>query len=189
MRVIGGTLKGRKIKGYEMEGTRATMDRVKESLFAMIQEHIEGSICLDLFAGTGSLGIEALSNGAKECYFVDSNMVAVRTIRDNLKTFDLLNQSQIFRDDSFHFLKKNDQKFDLVFLDPPYHSGFYEKAVSLLISNNLLAQNALLILESDQDIVLFESCLQMYKNRKYGDKYIRIYQYNLCTKSDKTLQN
>ncbi len=188
MRVISGTLKGRKIKGYTIEGTRATMDRIKESLFAMLQDSLMDTICLDLFAGTGSLGIEALSNGARECYFVDSNPLAVRTIKNNLKDFGILERSQVFHEDSFQFLKKNHQKFDLIFLDPPYHAGIYEKIIQTILDQDCLNQNALLIIESDKEVILEDACLQMYKNKKYGDKYIRIYQYIPRTKSDKTLQ-
>ena len=80
MRVISGKYKGKKLDGFNIEGTRPTMDRVKESMFALIQNEIKDAICLDLFAGSGSLGIEALSNGAKKCYFVDKNQIAIETI-------------------------------------------------------------------------------------------------------------
>ena len=84
MKVISGFLRGREIKGYTIDGTRPTMDRVKESMFAIVQDYIKDSVCLDLFAGTGNLGIEAISNGAKKVYFNDRNKVAVKMIKDNL---------------------------------------------------------------------------------------------------------
>ena len=85
MRVISGSLRGREIKGYTIDGTRPTMDRVKESMFAIIQDYIKDSICLDLFSGTGNLGIEAISNGAKKVYFNDKNKVATKIIKENIE--------------------------------------------------------------------------------------------------------
>ena len=87
MKIISGTLKGRKINGYDIEGTRPTMDRVKESLFGMIQEYVKESLCLDLFAGSGNLGLEAISNGAKMCYFNDKNIKCIKTIQKNIVDF------------------------------------------------------------------------------------------------------
>ena len=86
MRVISGTLKGKNIKGYNISGTRPTMDRVKESVFSTIQDSIKNSVVLDLFAGSGQLGIEAISNGSKLCYFIDNNKEAINTIKKNLKS-------------------------------------------------------------------------------------------------------
>jgi len=88
MRVISGKYKGKKLKGYDVDGTRPTMDRVKESLFGSIQNYIIDSKCLDLFCGSGALGIEALSNGAKECYFNDKNPGMIKILKENLKNID-----------------------------------------------------------------------------------------------------
>lgn len=84
MKIISGKYKGRNIIGYDIEGTRPTMDRVKESLFAMIQNYIKDSNCLDLFSGSGNLGLEALSEGAKSCTFIDENKIAIKTIKNNI---------------------------------------------------------------------------------------------------------
>ena len=89
MRVISGIHKKMNLEGYNVEGIRPTMDKVKESIFAMINPYIDNSICLDLFAGTGSLGIEALSNGASSCTFIDNNKIAIKTIKDNLARLDI----------------------------------------------------------------------------------------------------
>ena len=88
MRIISGKYKGKKLKGFNIEGTRPTMDRVKESLFGMIQTYIPGSIVLDLFAGSGALGLEAISNGAKKCYLIDNNQIAIQTIKENSRNID-----------------------------------------------------------------------------------------------------
>ena len=89
MRVISGVLKGRNVKGYDIDGTRPTMDRVKESMFATIQNNLKDSVCLDLFCGSGNLGIEAISNGSKLCYFVDNNIKAIKVVEENLKTLNI----------------------------------------------------------------------------------------------------
>ena len=95
MKVISGILKGRNIKGYDIVGTRPTMDRVKESLFAMIQEDIRDSVVLDLFAGSGSLGIEAISNGAEYSYFVDNNIEVIKVLNENINNFNIKNNTKV----------------------------------------------------------------------------------------------
>ena len=89
MRIISGKLKGRIINNYDINGTRPTMDRVKESIFSSIQNYVKDSIFLDLFAGTGNIGIEALSNGSKKVYFIDNNIKAIKAIKDNVKNFEI----------------------------------------------------------------------------------------------------
>jgi len=168
MRVISGKYKGRKLN-YEILGTRPTMDRVKESLFAIIQDYIKESVVLDLFAGSGSLGIEALSNGASKCYFVDYNIKAINVIKENTKG---INNCVIINEDYIRFLNKIDVKFDIVFLDPPYHENMIEKAIDLLLSNNLLNDNALIICEYEKE---FNCTLAVFKEKKYGNKIITIY--------------
>ena len=101
MRVISGKYKGRILEGFDIKGTRPTMDRVKESMFASIQLYLKDSICLDLFAGSGSLGIEALSNGAKKCYFVDNNKIAIEKIKKNTLGID---NKEIIQKDCFKAL-------------------------------------------------------------------------------------
>lgn len=103
MRVISGKYKGKKLDGFNIDGTRPTMDRVKESLFASINSYIENSVCLDLFAGSGSLGIEALSNGAKKCYFVDNSKEILKILEKNLTGID---NSILIKDNYVNALKK-----------------------------------------------------------------------------------
>ena len=123
MRVISGSLKGRNIKGFNIEGTRPTMDRVKMSIFGSIQNYIKDSLVLDLFAGSGNLGIEAISNGCKYCYFIDNNKICIKCINENLTNFNITNKGKTILTDyskALNLFKKNNIKFDIIFIDPPY---------------------------------------------------------------------
>ena len=115
MKIISGKYKGRNIVGYDINGTRPTMDRVKESLFAMIQNYIDNSNCLDLFAGSGNLGLEALSNGASSCTFIDNNKIAIKTIKDNLARLDIKEYNLYLTDFKLFNALFNLTKFLLVF--------------------------------------------------------------------------
>lgn len=175
MKIISGKYKGRNVLGYDIVGTRPTMDRVKESLFAMIQNYIDDSICLDLFAGSGNLGLEALSEGASSCTFVDNNKIAVKTIKDNLTMLDIEN-CNIYLKDFKIFLKETKDNYDLIFIDPPYKTNFIKDALILIEKYNLLTNNGLIVLESDSKSKLDynNSYYKIFKERKYGDKYILI---------------
>lgn len=179
MRVISGKYKGSKIEGFKIEGTRPTMDRVKESMFAMIQTHMKGSIVLDLFAGSGNLGIEALSNGALKVYFVDQNKIATKTMEQNIKKLKAEEQCHILQADYQEALKqfsKLNIKFDLVLLDPPYQAHFINTVLKQLISLQLLKDNALIVCEYEQEEVWNEG-LKCVKEKKYGTKFVKIYQF------------
>lgn len=174
LRIISGKYKGKLLKGFEINGTRPTMDRVKESLFAMIQLEIKGSNCLDLFAGSGSLGVEALSNGAESCLFVDQNEIAIQTIKENTKGMD---QVSILKSDAFQIHNKTSKKFDLVFLDPPYHLHLIGSSLQYLSERDLLNSGAIIICESEKELYK-NSKFESIKERKYGDKKIEILKYN-----------
>lgn len=170
LRVISGKYKGKQLKGFDIEGTRPTMDRVKESLFALIQKEVKQSICLDLFAGSGSLGIEALSNGADSCFFVEKNKQAFQVLKSNTKEIE---GATILECDAFQIHKKTKQKFNLVFLDPPYHELLINKALSYLLEHHLLEQEAIIVCESEEEIVE-NSSFKVLKEKKYGKKHIKI---------------
>ena len=176
MKVISGILKGRNIKGYDIEGTRPTMDRVKESLFAMIQDDIRDSIVLDLFAGSGALGLESLSRGASSCYFVDTNLKAYKTIKDNIKSLKISEHTEVFLQDYKTFLNNNkDKKFGVVFLDPPYKmKNIYDEVVDFMLENDMLTKDAVIVKESD---VHFEEDerFRKYKKYKYGIIHVSVY--------------
>ena len=176
MRVVSGKYKGRVLKGYTLKGTRPTMDRVKESLFASIQDKIAESVCLDLFAGSGNLGIESLSMGSKEVIFVDKEYMAFKTINSNLDMLDSNINTTVLNMDYLKALEKlYPKKFDIIFLDPPYKSFYIEKALNKISDLNMLNTLGIVVLESDSlDKLNYGSYYEEVKTKKYGDKYIRI---------------
>lgn len=173
MRIISGKYKGREIKGYNIEGTRPTMDRVKESLFASIQNYVKGSICLDLFAGSGGLGIEALSEGAQSCYFVDNNKIVIDALKKNLTSLKVEEDYFLIKKDYVEALKTFDMKFDIIFLDPPYHLNMMNNAIYLIIKNNLLNDGGIIVCEYEEGTVNCD--LQILKEKRYGSKNVTIF--------------
>ena len=174
MKVISGLLKGRNIKGFDIDGTRPTMDRVKESLFSIIQSYIDDAIVLDLFAGSGNLGIEAISNGCKKCYFVDKNKIACNVIKENISNFKIDNGT-VINDDYMNALNNlKDIKFDLVFLDPPYKYDYIDKAIDFIIKNDMINDKGLIICEYENEINK-DYNLSIFKEKKYGSKKVVIF--------------
>lgn len=172
MRVISGKYKGRQIKGFDIDGTRPTMDRVKESLFGSIQTKVKDSICLDLFAGSGSLGIEALSNGAKYCYFVDNNNEMVKILRKNLD--GIVNYEVIVKNYQLALKQLKDIKFDIIFLDPPYKLNLINDAIEKILEYDMLNKNGIIVCEYENEII--ECSLELIMEKKYGSKKIKIYE-------------
>ena len=174
MRVISGKYKGKKLIGFDIDGTRPTMDRVKESLFGIIQDYIKGSTVLDLFAGSGSLGIEALSNGADSCYFFDNNMELVNIIKKN--TIDM-NGVHIMKSDyknALEMLKNSNIKFDIIFLDPPYKLNLINDCLDKIYNYNLLNDNGIIVCEYEDENINTDK-FDLIKEKKYGSKNIKIY--------------
>ena len=178
MKIISGTLKGREVKGFNLEGTRPTMDRVKESLFAMIQNKVRDSIVLDLFSGSGNLGIEAISNGSKQCYFNDINKECVKVINENIKKFKIEDNSILINkswEDALKYLESLGIKLDLIFLDPPYKMECLNEVITKILEYNLLEDNGLIICEISNNYLKNWDALEEIKNKKYGDKLVIIY--------------
>ena len=173
MRIISGKYKRKQLKGFNIVGTRPTMDRVKESMFAMIQNQITNSICLDLFAGSGALGIEAISMGAKECYFVDNNKEAIKVINDNLK--GIKEKTFVLNKDyktTLKYFKTKQITFDLIILDPPYQTQDILSIIKQIDKYNLLKEDGLIIVETTLELIDYYPCV---KTKKIGDKLIKIY--------------
>lgn len=148
MRVITGTARGRRLKMPGGGATRPAMDRVKASLFSILGHRIVGCSFLDLFAGSGSLGIEALSRGADIAIFVDASFQCVKTIKENLSLTKLQDQGKVYRADCLKFLRDNhDTHFDIVCIDPPYSKGLIEPVLDILPSSGAFTSETLFIIE------------------------------------------
>ena len=175
MKIISGKYKGRNIEGHNLDGTRPTMERVKESLFAIIQNYLDRAVVLDLFSGSGNLGIEALSEGASFAYLADYNKKASDTIKRNLNTIGIKDAEVINLDykKALNYLK--DKKIDLIFLDPPYKTDFIEQSIKLIDQYNILSDEGLIICENDSlDKIVYPDNYEVVKDRKYGDKWVVI---------------
>ena len=175
MKIISGKYKGRNLYGFDIEGTRPTMDRVKESLFAMLQNNIPESIVLDLFSGSGNLGLEALSEGASIAYLVDCNPKAIQTIKKNIETIGIGNTKVYGMDykKALKALQEEQVTFDLIFLDPPYKTDYIEESIKRISEYQLLNEEGLIICESDNlNKIIYPKIYQAVKEKKYGDKYI-----------------
>ena len=169
MRVITGTARGRKLGQLQGMDTRPTTDQVKESIFNIIQFDIEGRRVLDLFAGTGQLGIEALSRGAAECVFIDRRPDAVRLIQENLALCKLAGRARVRQGDALPYLRSG-EKFDLVFLDPPYASGLLEQALTDIAAFDICRQHGIIVAESAAETVLpaLPPPYRLYREYRYG---------------------
>lgn len=151
MRIISGQARGTVLYTLDGDSTRPTLDRVKESLFNIIQSKIREAVVLDLFAGSGALGIESLSRGAKKVILCDKSKQAINIIKKNLEKTKLTTNAIIINDDYKNAIKETKDKFDIIFIDPPYMENIAVKAVENIIENNLLTDEGLIILETDDE--------------------------------------
>lgn len=189
LRVISGKAKGRKLKVPAGWNIRPTPDRVKESLFNILMGIIEGARFLDLFAGTGNVGIEALSRGAAGAVFVENNSRHVKVIEENLAITGLGERARVIKSGVEPALKKlaaENLKFDIVFMDPPYHTDLAEKALLLLAESDLVGENGLVIVESSslKDMPERVGDLFISRREKYGDTVLTFYAKFLRTQRE-----
>ena len=177
MRVVSGTARGVSLLSLEGLETRPTTDRVKESMFNVLQFELYGKRVLDLFAGSGALGIEALSRGAESATFVDQNPKALDIVGQNLKKTRLDGQAVLVRDGFESFLKREKKPFDIVFLDPPYASDFAHRAVLMLLEQGLLSPRSVVVLEHDREQTETDALLSDYakKTYRYGKTFVTFY--------------
>ena len=177
MRVITGLAKGRHLEELPGLDTRPTTSRMKEGLFSAIQFDIEGRRVLDLFAGTGQLGIEALSRGASFCDFVDSAPAALKVVQRNIKNCGFEDRSACHGKDFTAFLSRCREKYGLIFLDPPYASGNLERALELIAGIDIVMENGIMVCESPADHVLPElaSPYERGKEYRYGKIKFTLY--------------
>ena len=177
MRVITGKARGIQLKTPEGMKTRPTSDRVKEALFSIIQFELPGAKVLDLFGGTGQLGIEALSRGANAAVFVDAAEPACKLIRENLKRTKLEQQGRVVRSDYMDFLKRNREQFNIIFLDPPYAEVFLENALKCITEIDILQTNGIIVTERplDKELPWEYEGYQRSRDYKYGNTLLTVY--------------
>ncbi|MCH5198087.1 MAG: 16S rRNA (guanine(966)-N(2))-methyltransferase RsmD [Oscillospiraceae bacterium] len=175
MRIVSGTARGRKLLTPEGIDIRPTTDKVKEAMFSIIQFDLQNKAVLDLFAGTGQLGLEAISRGAKSVCFVDSSKKALELVKKNIALTGFSKSARVSYGDSFSFLKSCNEKFDIIILDPPYENGMCEKAAALL--PDVLRNNAIVICETRPDEKLPENIgkLKIAKEYKYSAIKLTVY--------------
>lgn len=174
MRIISGTSRGRKLVTPRNLSLRPTSDRVKESIFNSLQQNVEGSVVLDLFAGTGNLGIEALSRGAKRAVFVEKGRHAVQLIQKNLAHLRLEARSEIIAKDvsrAIGILKLRGECFDLILMDPPYQKGLIQETLMKLTSHPIDGSNSILVIEHNRREPLPSHWLgwNLIRQRRIGD--------------------
>ena len=177
MRVITGTARGVQLKTPEGMQTRPTSDRVKEALFSIVQFDVPGKRVLDLFGGTGQLGIEALSRGAKSAVFVDAGDKACNLIRENLRRCKMDNNAQIIRGDYLQYLQTCHDRFGLVFLDPPYAEVFLENALKKITEIDILESGGIIVAErpAGKELSWFFPGFTRSKDYKYGKTLLTLY--------------
>ena len=174
MRVITGSARGRRLKTPENDNIRPTTDNVKEAVFNILQFDIEGRRVLDLFAGTGQLGIECLSRGAASAVFVDRDRAALQIVKENLKSCALT--GTLVNADALSYLK-GCGRFDLIFVDPPYDSGLYDEVLRTINLVDILSEGGIIIVEARRDTPLpeMEAPYRVLKEYRYGKVKIRSY--------------
>ena len=174
MRVITGTARGRRLKTPEGMDIRPTTDNVKESVFNILQFDIEGRRVLDLFAGTGQLGIECLSRGAKEAVFIDQSRDAVKIVKENLKACGF--SAPVLQQDAISYLNACG-KFDLIFVDPPYDAGLYKTVLEKINSIDILSEGGIILCESrrENDMPEMQAPYYLRKEYRYGKVKLSLY--------------
>ena len=179
MRVISGKARGTKLNSIDSLNTRPTLDRVKESLFNIIQNKIPDSLVLDLFAGSGAIGIECISRGCKKAYFCEKSKQAANMVKLNLEKTRFIDYSKIYVQDykkTLKNLKDENIKFDIIFIDPPYEADIAIESVEQIISLDLLAESGIIIIETDkpkrEEKELEKIDVEVYDLRKYGRVYL-----------------
>lgn len=173
MRIISGKARGTKLNTLEGLETRPTLDRIKESLFNILQNRIYGAKVLDLFAGSGALGLETLSRGADVAVFCDNSYQAIQIIKENVSKTHFENQAKIFKKDFKEILNSlKNERFDIIFLDPPYESDLDLDALEIIIENNMLSDEGIIILETDRKKEKYDALnvldINVYDLRNYG---------------------
>ncbi len=170
MRVTTGSRRGGKLEKNKLSFVRPTTDKVKQALFTKLQFFIPDKIVLDLFCGTGALGIEALSRGAKKVVFVDKNYKSIMLTKTNLRNLKL--EAEVLKIDAIKFLQKQTEKFDLILIDPPYASKLYEPALKVIFEKDLLSANGIIVCEHDKDENINSEIYNVIDKKRYGNTFL-----------------
>ena len=185
MRIISGKSRGTKLNTIDSSATRPTTDRVKESLFNIIRNYIEDAKVLDLFAGSGALGIECISRGCAESFFCDNSAEAIKMVEQNIKKIRAGSVARVLKADYKQAIEKfENEKFDIIFIDPPYRMNIATDAIERIVQKKILNKNGIIILETDEkerEIRQLENInIEIYDTRKYG----KINLIFLCAKGE-----
>ena len=177
MRVVAGSARGTVLKTPEGVLTRPTADRVKEAVFSILHFDVQEALVLDLFGGTGQLGIEALSRGAKRAVFVDHQQKACELIRENLRRTRFSERASVVRGDYLEYLKRTREQFDIILLDPPYAENFLENALNCIAEIDILRDNGIIVTERPLEKALDIQLPGFSRSRdyKYGKTLITLY--------------
>ncbi|MGL4797372.1 MAG: 16S rRNA (guanine(966)-N(2))-methyltransferase RsmD [Paraclostridium sp.] len=180
MRVISGKVRGLKLNAPKSDDVRPTTDRVKESLFNIINGYIIDSQILDLFAGTGSLGIECLSRGASKCVFVDASKSSIDIVKSNIKKARVDSESEVMNIDcksAIDKLKARNEKFDVIFMDPPYYENLFVNSLEKISESKLLKEDGIIVVEHDTKEKLPDCVGELIKqkSKKYGNTTLTFY--------------
>ena len=179
MRIIAGQAKGHRINCLQGSSIRPTQDRVREAIFSSLSVKVVGARVLDLFAGTGALGLEALSRGAQQAVFVDKDPQTIRLIKENSQHCKLDQNTTIIQKDVFEYLNSQQGQYDLIFADPPYYKGYYDQLLLVIDQKQLLSPEGTLVIEIPRELALPApiGSLTCQKTRKYGITTIGYYEY------------
>jgi 16S rRNA (guanine(966)-N(2))-methyltransferase RsmD len=180
MRVISGTFRGRRLKGPKGLELRPTGDRLKETLFNILAPHISGAVMLDVFSGTGAIGIEAISRGARRVLFIDHNPASIGLIRHNLQACGIEEGFDVLREDAFRFLRsraREGSQADIIFLDPPYDWLPYHDLLKLAVKPGVLAPGGMAVIEHIRRAVLPEEGdgYRLFREVRHGDSCLSFY--------------
>jgi len=184
MRIISGRLRGRKLHTFSGSQIRPTSDRMREAIFNILSKRLQDAVVLDLFAGTGALGIEALSRGAHSVLFVDKDSRSIQLIKKNIETCDILEETRIVRwniVDSLNCLNASRSFFTLVFMDPPYNRGMIQPTLNHLHDSGILQPSACIVIEHSGHEILPRDMtpFQLEDQRKYGKNLVSFLTYVL----------
>lgn len=180
MRIVAGEFKGRKLEMPENYDIRPTSEKVKEAIFSMIAGNIPDAVCVDLFSGTGSIGLEAISRGATKCYFCDNSKTSLEITKRNIGKCKAEDRAMVISGDfekGLSMISDRESKVDIIFLDPPYKEGLYERCFEMISNLNCLADDGIIVAEHHSKDLFAEniSGFEKLKEKKYGSIGITIY--------------